>query len=96
MAGYVVIRIEASDPSQLTSYQAVAPSIVEKHQGKFLARGGEVNSLEGPNEARRIIIIEFPSLQAANDFYHSDDYTAARALRKDVAVAEIISVAGID
>ena len=96
MTAYVVIRIKADDPSLLKDYQTVAPSIIEKYNGKFLVRGGEVVTLEGPEEPRRIVIIEFPSLEDANKFYHSDEYMSAIELRKSVAIAEIIAVAGVE
>lgn len=94
MSAYVVIRIKADDPALLKDYQKVAPSIIEKYNGRFLARGGEVVSLEGPEETRRIVIIEFPSLDDAKRFYHSDEYTNAIELRKGIATAEIIAVNG--
>ena len=94
MSAYVVIRIKAEDPALLKDYQAVAPSIIEKFKGKFLARGGDVITLEGPKETRRIIIIEFPSIEDARAYYQSNEYTEAIELRKQVAVAEIIAVQG--
>lgn len=90
-----MIRIKAKDPAQLKDYQKVAPSVIEKYNGKFLARGGEVISLEGPEEKRRIVIIEFASLDDAKKFYHSEEYTNAIELRKDVAEFELIAIDGI-
>jgi len=96
MAAYVVIRIKADGPTQLKDYQKVAPSVIEKYNGKILVRGGEVFSLEGAEETRRIVIIEFPSLDAAKKFYYSDEYTSAIELRKDVADFELIAVEGVN
>lgn len=96
MTAYVVIRIKADNPSLLKEYQSVAPSIIESYNGRFLARAGEVVTLEGPQESRRVVIIEFPNLEDARKFYHSKEYTSAIALRKEVAEAEIIAVAGVD
>ena len=95
MAAYVVIRIKADDPAQLKDYQKVAPSIIEKYNGKLLVRGGDVITLEGLEETRRIVIIEFPSLDSAKSFYSSDEYTSAIALRKNVAEFELIAVDGV-
>ena len=95
MTAYVVIRIKADDPTKLKDYQKVAPSIIEKYNGKLLVRGGEVVSLEGAEETRRIVIIEFPSLDAAKKFYYSDEYSRAIELRKDVANFELIAVDGL-
>ena len=79
----------------MKAYQQVAPSIIEKYNGKLLARGGEVVSLEGPEETRRIVVIEFPNLNAAKAFYHSDEYTHAIKLRKDAADFELIAIDGL-
>ncbi len=96
MAAYVVIRIRAHYPEKLKDYQQVAPSIIEKYNGKLLARGGKVVSLEGPEENRRIVIIEFPSLEKATCFYNSTEYTQAIELRKGAAEFELIAIEGID
>ena len=95
MAAYIVIRITVTDPIQLKEYQRVAPSIIDKFGGQLLARGGEIVSLEGPTENRRIVIIEFPSMEEAKSFYHSPEYTAAIELRKDAAEFESVVVEGL-
>ena len=95
MPAYMVIRIEAPEPEKLKAYQAATPSIVERYGGRFIARGGSVVTLEGPEEARRVVIIEFPSRADAEAFYRSPEYTEARKLREGTAVAEFIAVDGV-
>lgn len=95
MASYVVIRVRTNDPGKLKDYQQVAPSIIEKYSGKFLARGGEIVTLEGPEENRRIIIIEFPGLKEAKEFYNSHEYQNAIKLRSGVAEFELIAIDGV-
>ena len=95
MVAYVIIRIKTEDPTLLKEYQKVAPAIIEKYNGKFLARGGQVVTLEGEEEQRRVVIIEFPSLEQAKTFYNSSEYLAAIELRKGVAVAEITAIEGL-
>ncbi len=95
MAAYVVIRVRANDPGKLKEYQQVAPSIISKYNGKLLARGGEVATLEGPEENRRIVIIEFPSLEIAIEFYNSEEYAQAIKLREGAAEFELIAIDGI-
>ena len=96
MSAYILIKIQVNDPSKLKSYQEVAPAIIEKYNGKLKVRGGEVVSLEGPAENRRIVMIEFPSLEEATKFYYSDEYADAIKLRSDVADFEMIAVDGLD
>lgn len=96
MSAYFIVRIDAKNPALLKDYQAAVPPIIEKYRGKFIARGGQTVTLEGPEESRRIVIIEFPDVSDAKAFYHSPEYTEARKLREGVAVMEAITVAGID
>ena len=65
----------------------------EKYGARFLARGGPFEGLEGKARARNVII-EFPSLQAAHDCYHSPEYQAAAAIRHKFADAEMVLVEG--
>lgn len=95
MSAYIIIRVEVSDPSLLKSYQTATPPIIEKYQGKFLVRGGETLTLEGPKEHRRLVILEFPDLQTAKEFYHSPEYAEAHKLREGLAKFELIAVEGI-
>lgn len=95
MSAYVIIKIKAENPAKLKDYQAVAPAIIEQFGGKFLARGGEVERLEGTEEVRRTVIIEFPSLEIAKAFYSSEEYQHAISLREGVATAEILVVEGV-
>lgn len=96
MSAYFIVRIDAKNPALLKDYQAAVPPILKKYRGKFIARGGPTITLEGPEESRRIVIIEFPDVSDAKAFYHSPEYTEARKLREGVAVMEAITVAGID
>ena len=95
MSAYVIIRIKVTDAEKLKAYQKVAPSIIEQYEGRILARGGELVSLEGPHETRRVVIIEFPSLARAKEFYRSEAYTSAIALRENAAVFESIAIDGL-
>jgi uncharacterized protein (DUF1330 family) len=96
MPAYLIIRLAASEPALLKDYQAATPPIIAQYGGKFIARGGTVKTFEGPEESRRIVLIEFPSLSDAEAFYHSPEYTQARKLREDYATAEFIAVDGIE
>ena len=96
MSAYVLIKIHADNPELLKPYQQVAPDIIKKYGGRFLARGGEVVSLEGKAENRRVVLIEFADLETAKAFYHSKEYTHAVSLREGVAEAEIIALEGLN
>ena len=96
MPAYIIVRLETKNPALLKEYQAATPPIIEKYHGRFIARGGATVTLEGPEESRRIVIIEFPELADAEAYYHSPEYSKVRKLREGVAVAEFIAVDGVE
>ncbi len=95
MATYVILRIMVHDVEKLKAYQKIAPSVIEKYEGTILARGGEVTSLEGPEEKRRIVMVEFPTMEKAKNFYRSPEYLEAIELRKGAAEFEAIAFNGL-
>lgn len=72
------------------------PPIIAKYRVKFIARGGQTVTFEGPAESRRIVLIEFPDLADAQAFYNSPEYSQARKLREGIAIAEFIAVEGVE
>jgi uncharacterized protein (DUF1330 family) len=95
MPAYIIVRMHVDEPALMKPYQQATPAVVAKYGGRFLARGGATVTLEGPEESRRIVIIEFPTMEDAQAYYQSPEYTAAHKLREGVAVAEFIAVAGL-
>jgi uncharacterized protein (DUF1330 family) len=95
MSAYIIARIDVTDWDQYKKYTAKTPGVIAKFGGKFIARGADVHTLEGPQEERRVVIIEFPSLEKAKEFYESQEYTETRRLRKDAAVASLIAIDGV-
>lgn len=91
--GYWVARIDVHDPEGYKDYVAAAKPAFERFGARFLARGGQTDAVEGSSRARNVVI-EFPSLRAAQDCYHSADYQAAKAIRQQHAVGEILLVEG--
>ncbi len=95
MAAYVIVRVEVTDPAQYRKYTEQTPATIAKFGGRFLVRGGEMETLEGPQETRRIVILEFPSLEQAKAWYASDDYQTVKKLRADAAQGELLVVNGV-
>lgn len=95
MAAYIIADSNVTDPAAYEQYRARVPAAIAKHGGRFLARGGEVAVLEGDWSPRRVVVIEFPSLEAAKAFYDSPEYQAARALRAEAATIDMLAVAGV-
>jgi uncharacterized protein (DUF1330 family) len=89
---YLLVQADISNPERYADYAKVAPDIVTKYGGRYLARGGRAVTLEGPPARNRVVVIEFPSVDAAQRFYHSPEYTAARKLREGSATAQFVVV----
>jgi uncharacterized protein (DUF1330 family) len=76
----VVIRERTRNAARLDEYRKMAPASFEKHPATFLAIHGRMETLEGPT-SEDIVILQFPSYEAAMDWYHSPEYQAACAVR---------------
>ena len=96
MTAYVIIRFEAQDPSKLKDHQKVAPSIIDKYNGKSWPEVGRWPPKTRPEETRRIVIIEFQSIDNTKKFYGSEEYSNAIKLRDNIVYFEIIAVDGIN
>jgi len=92
--GYIIAQVDVTNPQQYAEYTKLTPGLIEKAGGRFVARGGRTATLEGPAAKGRIVIIEFPSFERAQEFYNSPDYVAARKLRADAATAQFVLVEG--
>lgn len=97
MVAYWVARGKVNDPEQYKKYADLAPAIIGKFGGKFLARVGKFKILEGPEQFHRFVVIEFPSLEQAIACHGSPEYREAAAHRnKDGASElEVVIVEGI-
>jgi len=91
---YIVVQAEVTNPQRYAEYAKLSPGIIAKYGGKFLARGGKTVTLEGPPAKNRVVVIEFPSLEKAEEFYRSPEYTEAKKLREGAATAQFIAVEG--
>jgi len=93
--GYVIAQINVTDPKTYPDYVAMVQPIIEKFGGEFLVRGGRSASYEGTPPGDRNVVIRFPSYQAANDWYHSEDYAEAKALRMSASTSVQTIVEGV-
>ncbi len=96
MPAYLVVRVNVTDMEQYGEYMKLTPAILEKYGGKFVARGGEKVTLEGPEVTDRMVVVKFDSVEAAKQMYYSDEYQAAIEVRKDAAEASFVVVEGLE
>ncbi len=95
MSAYVVVEIDVHDPERYETYKQLAPSSIAAHGGRYLVRGGRVETLEGTWLPKRLVILEFPSLAQASAWWSSTEYAEAKALRQAVTRTQMIVVEGI-
>jgi uncharacterized protein (DUF1330 family) len=95
MPAYMIVDVEVTDPQQYDKYKAVAPAAIAKYGGRYLVRGGAHTSLEGSWRPNRIVLLEFPDVEAAKRFYDSPEYREARALRANAAKGNFVVVEGL-
>ncbi|MDA7643688.1 DUF1330 domain-containing protein [Verrucomicrobiales bacterium] len=87
---YLLVRVTIRDVAAYQEYMKHTPRIIDAHGGRMIVRGGEADTMEGPKETQRHVIIEFPSSGAARAFYDSEDYAAAKALREGAGEAQFV------
>ena len=82
---YMVVDARSSDPARMMEYRRLAQGAVEKFGGRYLVRGAPYTTLEGDWQPERLVVLEFPSMEIARQFYDSPEYGAARAVREGVS-----------
>jgi uncharacterized protein (DUF1330 family) len=94
MAAYVVAEVEVTDPAVYENYRKMVPATVAQYGGKFLVRGGAVQVKEGGWQPKRLVMLEFPSMDQASKWYASPEYAPALALRLKAARSKVLLVEG--
>ena len=96
MPAYVIVDIDVTDPERYERYKAATPATLEAAGGRFLVRGGEVTILEGDWQPSRLVVLEFENLAAAERWYESAAYQAAKKLREGGARMRMVAVKGLE
>lgn len=92
---YWIARVDVNDPEEYKHYVAKAKSAFQRHNAKFLVRGGEIEELEGKARSRNVVI-EFESMDVARACYNDPEYQEAMKHRKAAAENELVLVEGYD
>ena len=95
MSAYVVLDIEVLDPQSYETYKQMATASLAAYGGRYVVRGGAVETLEGGWEPRRVVIVEFPSAARAKAWWESAEYAEAKALRQSAARSSTFLVEGV-
>jgi uncharacterized protein (DUF1330 family) len=95
MPAYVIVNIEVTDPARYPEYIQAAPPTIARFGGRYLARGGRAERLEGEWDPKRFVVLEFPTYERAREWWASEEYAGPRALRQASARANMILVEGL-
>ncbi len=93
--GYVVAQITVTDPDAYPAYVAKVQPIIAKFGGEFIVRGGKSVSYEGTPPGDRTVVVRFPSYDKAMEWYHSEDYAEAKAMRMAASTSVQTIVEGV-
>ena len=95
MTAYIVVQVNVTDPGRYDDYRKMVPATLEQYGGRFLVRGGGVDTLEGEWNPSRFVVIEFDSAEQARAWWASEEYAPAKALRQQASHTEMILVEGV-
>ncbi len=89
MGALMIIRADVTDPEKFVAYAKRAPALIEKFGGRYRSMRGECIQLEGATDDRKTVVSEWPSMEAAQTFWHSDEYAEVKALRDGAATITV-------
>ncbi len=95
MSAYVIVEVNVTDPQLYQEYAKGVPTTIAAHGGKYLVRGGMMESKEGDWTPKRVVVLEFPSMDQARKWYHSPDYKPLLEMRLKAANSKLILVEGL-
>lgn len=95
MAAYLIANITIHDAEKFERYRELVPPVIAAHGGRYLVRGGTMEMKEGALPLRRLVILEFPSMQAARAFYDSPAYAPLLRLRLEATTSDVVLVEGV-
>ncbi len=95
MAAYLIAEVEITDPKAYEEYRKIVPGTIAQYGGRYLVRGGSVETKEGGWTPSRVVVLEFASMDQARKWYHSPEYAPALAIRMRAGKSKVILVEGI-
>ena len=95
MPAYIVVEAAITDGERFGAYAKAVPALVAEYGGDYLVLGGEQHALEGDWTGRRIVIHQWPSIEQAQAFWHSDAYAEIKQLREGTGEFRVALVDGL-
>ncbi len=94
MPAYAIFDVSIHDQETYEQYKKLTPAAIAAYQGEFVARGGKVLPMEGNWIPERLVIVRFPSVEMAESWWNSPEYSEARAIRQQSANTRMVIVEG--
>ena len=94
MPAFVIVEIEIHNPAEYEEYKKLTPAAIAAYDGRFVVRGAQSESLEGDWNPQRIVVLEFPSVERAKEWWNSPEYTKAKTIRQRAAKTKMLVVEG--
>ena len=95
MSAFIIVEIEIRDAEPYERYKQLAPPSIAAYGGRYIVRGGDVETLEGDWKPRRLVVLEFPTVDLARAWWSSFEYAEGKELRQSCADTKMILVAGL-
>jgi uncharacterized protein (DUF1330 family) len=95
MSGYIIAHVQVNNPVQYEEYKKWSTAAMKAHNAEVCVRGGQVEVLEGDWAPERIVILKFPTFDAAKAFYETPEYLKAREARAGAAIMRMVVVEGL-
>lgn len=95
MSALVLVEVSIHNPELYEKYKKHTLGTLQKYGGKFVVRGAQTESLEGDWNPQRLVILEFPSVQSAKDWWSSPEYTVAKNIRYQAAQSKMLVVESV-
>jgi uncharacterized protein (DUF1330 family) len=95
MPAYIIVDVQIENHEAYEEYKKLTPASIAAYDGKFIVRGGVTETVEGDWQPGRIVVLEFPTMARAKEWYASEGYTAAKKIRHIAATTKMILVEGV-
>jgi uncharacterized protein (DUF1330 family) len=95
MSAYVIGEIEVADPAAYEDYRKQVLAVVTQYGGRFVVRGGRIEALEGGWAPKRMVLLEFPSMEQAMKWYRSPEYAPLIKLRQKASRGRLLALEGV-
>jgi uncharacterized protein (DUF1330 family) len=96
MPAYLILDIHVEDPEEYAAYRERSPATLDAYGARYLVRGGEHEVVEGDWDPERVVVVEFPSVERAREWYRSPEYQEIAPMRRRAAPSRVILVQGVE